>query len=75
MKLLTRVETAPRERKPEMLLGADRLASRLPNVILADKSADWDWSEWRRQLAAIGITYSSASEEPWAYTGRLLERV
>lgn len=75
MKLLTRVETAPRERQPEMLLGADRLASRLPNVILADKSADWDWSEWRRQLAAIGITYSSASEEPWAYTGRLLERV
>jgi hypothetical protein len=58
-----------------MLLGADRLASRLPNVILADKSADWDWSEWRRQLAAFGITYSSASEEPWAYTGRLLERV
>jgi hypothetical protein len=75
VRLLTSVKTAARDRQPILLLAADRLAGRLPSVILNDKSNDWDWSVWRRELSTFGVTYEQASEEPWAYGGSLLQHV
>jgi hypothetical protein len=75
VRILTSLKTAPRDRQPIMLLAADRLAWRLPSVILNDKPNNWDWSEWRSELATFGISYDQASEEPWSYGGSLLARV
>jgi hypothetical protein len=75
VRLLTSAQTSAPDRRPILLLAADRLAGRLLWVIVNDKSGDWDWSQWRSQLAALGVTYSPASEQPWFYGGDLLKRV
>lgn len=79
LKLLTSSRTAPAERRPALLLAADRLAWRLPWVIKNDKSHGADWSAWRKQLAEWGVTYehseASSVEDSDGYTGGLLKRV
>jgi hypothetical protein len=75
VRILTSVKTTARDRQPMLLLAADRLAWRLPSVILNDKPNNWDWSEWRRELGTLGVVYEQASEEPWAYGGSLLQHV
>jgi hypothetical protein len=75
VRILTSVKTTARDRQPMLLLAADRLAWRLPSVILNDKPNNWDWSEWRRELGTLGVVYEQASEEPWAYGGSLMQHV
>ncbi len=80
---LTRVLTAAKnsspDRQPVLLLASDYLAWRLPGVMTNDKSQAGHWGEWRTQLAALGVMYeesaTSPDEEPWTYTGSLLQRV
>jgi hypothetical protein len=75
VQLLTTVKTSAPEQRPILLLAADQLAGRLPMVIENDKSRNWDWSQWRSQLAGLGVTYSPGVESQWTYGGDLLKRV
>lgn len=79
VKLLANIQKAPRERQPEMLMAADLLAWRLPQIMTDDKSQAGHWTEWRTQLADFGVTYEESpidvGENPWLYTGGLLKRV
>jgi hypothetical protein len=75
VRLLTSAKTSAAEQRPILLLAADQLAGRLPNVIENDKSRNWDWSQWRNQLAGFGVTYSPGVESLWTYGGDLLKRV
>lgn len=79
VKLLASVKSSPRERQPVLLMAADRLAWRLPQVMTDDKSSNGEWSEWRAQLAKFGVIYQesavSPAENAWTYNGSLLQRV
>ncbi len=79
VRLLTSAKTSPPDRQPILLLAADHLAWRLPSVMTNDKSQAGHWLEWRTQLASLGVTYEesalSPDENPWTYTGNLLQRV
>lgn len=75
VRLLESTKTSAPDRQPLMLWAADRLAERLPSVIANDKGPAADWTEWRTQLSALGVTYQEGSEEPWAYHGDLLKRI
>ncbi len=77
VRLLDRTKTSAPDRQPIMLWAADRLAERLPSVIANDKGPAADWTEWRTQLAAFGVTYGPSSDQDGsqAYTGGLLKRI
>ena len=75
VRLLESTKASAPDRQPLILWAADRLAERLPSVIANDKGSAADWTEWRTQLAALGVTYQEGSEEPWAYHGDLLKRI
>lgn len=75
VRLLTNAKTSGADRQPILLLAADRLAARLPNVIYSDKSQNQDWNDWEKHLATFGVSYALGTQAPWDYRGELLKRV
>ena len=76
VRLLTAAKSAPPEHQPILLLSADRLAGRLPQVVQNDKSEPGHWAEWRSQLEKLGVTFDRSGQDPggesWIYTGSVL---
>jgi hypothetical protein len=75
MRLLAGANAASPDRKPVLLLAADRLAWRLPWLMSNDHSQDAHWPEWQTQLAGLGVVYAPAVSQPPEYSGSLLQRV
>ena len=79
LKLLTSAKTSGADRKPVLIMAADRMARRLPWVVKNDKSHEGDWNEWRKQLAKHGVIYAenamNSVDDFGGYTGALLTRV
>jgi hypothetical protein len=75
IRLLTSAKTSAPDRRPILLFAADRLAWRLPWVIANDKSAQWDWNEWRHELGSFDVTYEPGYDVKWSYGGNLLEKI
>jgi hypothetical protein len=76
---LTTVKAAGTDRRPVLLLAADRLARRLSVAIADDRSDMEHWNLWREQLAKLGAIYQQPEITPvaeaWPYRWDLLKQV